>query len=210
MRAETLALGAAAGHAIVRVTENTFVAALDVEAGAIHQTLGGRLYAQVVRADGTPAANVPVVFEGPRISTVRATTDAEGYARGEVSLSPLSEQDRCGGASATSITLRAGIRPNAFERTQCIAVDHESATRVRAPARVQVGEPISIEILRAPSVRRAPVHLTALAITSDRTAVLASVRTEGDRAELTLPAGAPRVVTLRARPVVEGREVKGA
>ena len=72
-------LGSASGETRIRTHAQDFFLDAAYEGGSLSAALGGRLYAYVVRADGRPAANVPVSFEGPRVGSAQATTDASGH-----------------------------------------------------------------------------------------------------------------------------------
>ncbi|MCB9629617.1 MAG: hypothetical protein H6725_19795 [Sandaracinaceae bacterium] len=208
-------LGSASGSSPIRTHAQDLFVDAAFEGGALPAALGGRIYAYVVRADGRPAANVPVSFEGPRVGSAQATTDASGMAFIDASLAAADEaRDTCGGIASTALTITAGSGPRAGRHEVCMPVDTDTQVRVRAPAIVAPG-PVALTLARAPGVARAPVVISAFARdgnSQDTLGVeaLASVVTDTDEATLVLPPDVPVQVFFRARPLIDGREVRGA
>jgi hypothetical protein len=206
-------LGSASASTPIRTHAQDFFLDTAFEGGALSAALGGRLYAYVVRADGRPAANVPVAFEGPRVGSRQATTDASGLAFVEATLAAADEaRDRCGGIASTALNITAGSGPRAGRSETCIPVDTDAQVRVRAPSVTAPG-PVTLTLARAASVARVPVVVTAFAVASlngEALEALGSVVTDTDQAQLVLPADVPQLVYFRARPLVDGREVRGS
>lgn len=204
-------LGSASAETRIRTHAQDFFVDAAFEGGSLSAALGGRIYAYVVRADGRPAANVPVAFQGPRVGSAQATTDASGLAFAEVTLSaPDEASDRCGGIASTALSITAGSGPRAGSHEVCMPVDTDSQVRVRAPAIVAPG-PVTLTLARSAAVARVPVVVTAFAMaSSEALEALGSVVTDTDEARLVLPADVPQQVYFRARPLVDGREVRGS
>jgi len=206
-------LGSASAETRIRAHAQDFFVDAAFEGGAISAALGGRIYAYVVRADGRPAANVPVSFEGPRVGTLSATTDASGLAFAEATLAaPDEATDRCGGIASTALRVAAGSGARAGSHEVCMPVDTDSHVRVRAPSIVTPG-PVTLSLARAASAARVPVVVTAFAAAhrdGGPLEALGSVVTDTAEAQLVLPADVPQQVYFRARPLVDGREVRGS
>lgn len=206
-------LGSGTARTPIRTHAQDFFLDASFEGGAFPGALGGRIYAYVVRADGRPAANVPVSFEGPRVGTAQATTDASGLAVVEATLAAADEaRDRCGGIASTALTVTAGSGPRAGRHETCMPVDTDAQVRVRAPAFVAPGA-VTLTLARTPLTARVPIVVSAFARDRDAQGpveALVSAVTQGDEIQLTLPADLPAQVYFRARPVVDGREVRGA
>ncbi|MBK7155419.1 MAG: hypothetical protein IPH72_27180 [Sandaracinaceae bacterium] len=91
-------------------------------------------------------------------------------------------------------------------------MDTDAQVRVRAPSVTAPG-PVTLTLARAASVARVPVVVTAFAVASlngEALEALGSVVTDTDQAQLVLPADVPQLVYFRARPLVDGREVRGS
>ncbi len=210
VQATRAGLGSSNGRVQVRAHAQDFFLASAVEGGALPASLGGRLYAIVVRADGRPAANVPVTFSGPRVGSLSGTTDASGMVRVDATLAAADPaRDRCGGIASTALEITAGAGPRAGRQESCLPLDTDTQVRVRAPSIVAPGV-VRLELARASSVARAPIVVTAMAAAGGALEALESVVVEGDSAELTLPDDVPAQVYFRARPLVDGREVRGS
>ncbi|WP_157069911.1 alpha-2-macroglobulin family protein [Sandaracinus amylolyticus] len=207
-------LGRGDGQATVRVSRVDHVASLAVEGGALIPELGGRIFVRVVDLEGRAAsAGVPVRISGPRLGAERtATTDASGVATFDVSITGNDASGHCGGDAQAAVTIRVGDGPRAFEREVCLPLDADGTARVRADeVRVRSGALLRLEIARAASVARAPIAVSVLAVESGlQHAVAARVLAPGEtRIELPIPEDVAGPLLVRARPIIEGREVRG-
>ncbi|UJR86143.1 alpha-2-macroglobulin family protein [Sandaracinus amylolyticus] len=207
-------LGRGDGQASVRVSRVDHVAALAVEGGALIPEIGGRVRVRVVDLEGRAAsAGVPVRLSGPRLGAERtATTDASGVATFDVVLTGSDPSGRCGGDAQAAATIRVGDGARAFEREACLPLDVDGTARVRADeVRVRSGATLRLDIARAASVARAPIAVSVLAIGSGvQHAVVARVLAAGEtRIELPIPEDVAGPLLVRARPIVDGREVRG-
>ncbi|MBK6812582.1 MAG: hypothetical protein IPG81_27595 [Sandaracinaceae bacterium] len=166
----------------------------------------------MVRADGRPAANVPVASRG-RAGSRQATTDASGLAFVEATLAAADEaRDRCGGIASTALNITAGSGPRAGRSETCIPVDTDAQVRVRALSVTAPG-PVTLTLARAASVARAPGWSRRLpwpASTARRSRPSAAWSLTPTKRSFVLPADVPQLVYFRARPLVDGREVRGS
>lgn len=195
-------IGRATGSARLRITNQSHFAQLSVEGGALVPTLGARLFAEVVRADGHRApAGVPVVFTGPRIGRHEATTDASGIAVASMQVGPKADEDRCGGDAVTAVDMK--VANNDLIRL-CVPVDPDAATRVTVgEALVGPGDTVSVEIERTAAAARLPVAVTVFNAQNHpvHTTVLAP-RTN----TLEIEASGRGAMRVRARPLVGTRQ----
>ncbi|MFO0562108.1 MAG: hypothetical protein U0269_29105 [Polyangiales bacterium] len=189
--ASRVGLGDASAVATVRIARAGLYGAAAVEGRSLVEGLPGRIYARVVRPDGTPAgAGVTVSITGPRLGRgARATTDADGVAVLDVALGaaprparpvaqrparaegeeaeeaePAEPQDPCGGTTATGFALafeQGNIR-GSLNSCAPIEPDGTLRVRVREGSLVTPGAEIHATLTRLPSVARVPVHVVLL------------------------------------------------
>ena len=192
--------GLGVGHAQVRVANVAHQGALSVEGGALTPELGGRLHVRVATIDGRPAAGVPVSLEGPRVGEHQGRSGPGGVAVFDVSLRAV-EDDRCGGSASASVTLVLDDR----EMPLCVPVEVDGAARVRAPALAAAGGKLQVSIERTQRAARLPV------VVAIEGAFRAAVVAEPGQSsvDFDVPESARGLVQVRARPLVEGREVVG-
>lgn len=195
-------IGRATGTAPLRVTNQSHFVQLGVEGGAMVPTLGARLFAEVVTADGRRApAGVPVVFEGPRIGRHEATTDGSGVAIATLQVGPKAEEDRCGGDAVTAVDLNVA---SADPVRLCVPVDPDAATRVTVDrALVGPGDTVSVSVERIAAAARLPVSVMVFDAQNHpvHTAVL-SARDD----TLEIEASGHGAMRVRARPLVGARQ----
>jgi hypothetical protein len=197
----------------IRVARVERVATFSVEGGALVPGLGGRVYVRAVDVDGTPApAGVDVELRGPRVGSLRGTTDASGIAVLDLpALAALAAgaQDRCGGEAATAIDV---LVRGAEGLESCLALDPDGAARVRlASPYARAGQPLRFTVARAATAQRLPISVRVLEHGSMR-AVAATVIAGGETtAEVTIPEGVSGRLLVLARPLfgAEEREVRG-
>ncbi|MBO6939931.1 MAG: hypothetical protein JJ863_33475 [Deltaproteobacteria bacterium] len=192
--------GGGIGTALVRVARERYGSALSVEGGALTPELGGRIFVRVANIDGRSAEDVGVTIRGPRIGDHQGATDAAGVAAFEVPLTGAAD-DRCGGASSASLTVVVDGKEKPF----CVPVEVDGAARVSIAPLVAPGDPVEVRITRAPRARRLPVVVRADG------AIMSSVVAEPgqDVVQLPIPPEARGLIEVRARPIVDGREVYG-
>lgn len=205
--------GAGSGSAALRIATVERVGTFSVEAGALVPSLGGRVYVRSVEVDGTPSgAGLDVEVRGPRIGSLRGTTDASGVAVIEVPpLTALAAgaRDRCGGDAGTAIDV---LVRGAAGREACLVLEPDGVARVRVDAPlVRAGQPLRVEVARAPLAARLPVAIRVLERASSRVVAAAVLDGAQTRAELTLPSDAAGRLVVLARPLLgnEEREVRG-
>ncbi len=158
--ASRVGIGEASAMATVRVARAGLYGAASVEGRSLVEGLPGKIYARVVRPDGSPAgAGVTVALSGPRFGRgVRGTTDADGVAVLDVTLGaqprparpvarrPSAEddleaefsgqsepepQDPCGGTTATSFELSFEEGPVRGSLNSCAPIEPDGTLRVR-------------------------------------------------------------------------------
>lgn len=201
----TIAAGHAAhgrglGSAMVRVARERYGSALAVEGGALTAELGGRIFVRVAAIDGSAAEDVGVTLRGPRVGDHQGATDAAGVVAFQVPLTDAAD-DGCGGASSASVTVVVDGKEKPF----CVPVEVDGAARVSIAPLVAPGDPVEVRITRARRARRLPVAVRI------EGALMASVVAEPgqDVVQLPIPPEARGLIQVRARPLVDGREVYG-
>lgn len=222
-------LGEASAQTSVRVARAGLFGAAAIEGRALVEGLPGRIYARVVRADGSPVgAGVAVHLSGARFGRgARAVTDANGVATLDVEVGPApaprrraptraqgaeaseepedETQDPCGGSTATGFQLafEEGAIRGVLHACAPIEPDGTLRVRVREGALVQPGAELHVTLARAPSVARLAVHVALLA--SDGSAmfpVAAAIAAAGaNEVALRVPDGARGLLQVRARPL---------
>ncbi len=213
--ASRVGIGDASTNASVRIARAGLFGAASIEGGSIIEGLPGRIYARIVRSDGSPAgAGVAVSLTGPRFGRgARATTDASGVAVLDVTLGAApaarprpaarpaadadgeapeteddSPQDPCGGTTATSFAMsieEGAVRGN-LNSCAPIEPDGTLRVRVREGALVQPGAEVHVTLSRTASVARTPVHVTLLSSNRSTHVPLVSVVAAAGANEVTL------------------------
>ncbi len=197
----------------IRVARVERVATFAVEGGALVPGLGGRVYVRAIDVDGSPApAGVDVELRGPRLGSVRGTTDASGIAVIDVpALQALvpGAQDRCGGDAATAIDVLAR---GAEGLESCLALDPDGAARVRLGSPyVRAGQSMHVEVARAATAARLPISIRVLERESMRAVAAAVLSPTETATDVLIPAGLSGRLLVLARPLFgsEEREVRG-
>mgnify|MGYP002866995736 CR=1 FL=1 len=192
--------GMGVGHAQVRVARVAHQAALSVEGGALTPELGGKLFVRMATIDGRPAAGVPVTVVGPRLGEHTGRSGDGGVAVFDVDLTDA-EDDRCGGAASASLTLR-------FDQTEmplCVPVEVDGAARVAADPLAAAGGTLELTLERPRRAARLPI-----AVQVDGAFHAGVVAEPGQTTvSLPIPEDARGELVVRARPLVDGREVVG-
>lgn len=194
--ASRVGIGDASANTSVRIARAGLFGAASIEGGSVIEGLPGRIYARVVRADGSAAgAGVTVALTGPRFGRgARGTTDASGVVALDVTLgaappartrpaprpvadpdgddAPAAEdeapQDPCGGTTATGFALsfEEGSVRGTLNACAPIEPDGTLRVRVREGALVQPGAELHVTLNRVASVARTPVHVAL--VSNDR------------------------------------------
>src|SRR5690606_3775609 len=109
--------------------------------------------------------------------------------------------DRCGGQSATALTVRVGTTT----LSPCLPLDPDAAARVRVARPFSLaGAPLELTVDRVRAAARAPVELTVL--TTGAVAVAAAILGPAEsRASLPIPADVSGLLIVRARPLIGAR-----
>ncbi len=207
--------GSGSSGVTLRVGAAPRVVSFAVEGGALLPALGGRVYVRAVELDGSPSpAGLEVSVSGPRLGTHRARTDASGLA--SIELPPLAGlgagvEDRCAGDGATTaITVSVA---DAAPIVSCVALDAEATVRVRVGSPIAVpGEPLEIELARAPHAARLPISVRLVVEESHALLDATVVDASESRATLRLPPNTPAeriAIVARALVGAEQREVMG-
>lgn len=211
-------LGQAVTEVSVRVVRSAFDVGLAVEGGTLIPGLPGRVFVRVVSADGTAAPEgIPVQFNSELLGEHRAETDASGVAVIEATAEVrpgLAGRDRCGGTTASAITVRVGNGAESANLERCLPVDPDATIRVRLGSAVVVaGGAVEATLTRAARVARAPTLITLLRRRGENLEPLYQrvVPSSTSQIELTVPEDVVGEVVVRARPLVgaERQEVRG-
>ncbi|MFK7985225.1 MAG: pre-peptidase C-terminal domain-containing protein [Sandaracinaceae bacterium] len=203
--------GSAAGSARVRVAASRYAVGLSVEGGRLSPSLGGRLYVRVVDSSGHPApAGVPVQASGPRFARpLSAQTTDGGIAVFDVRLSgrPDATQDRCGGETATALTVEVGAS-NPSRLSPCLALDPDAALRVRTAPRVARGGPVEVTVDRVSDAARMPVEVLVFAPRAGGQTVVGRHRLAANESRASIPTdGTTGVLRVVARALSASGEV---
>jgi hypothetical protein len=205
VRAVHPGLGTERTSVSVRVARQTVFASWAVEGGALVPELEGRILVRLAGADGAPLADRTVTLEAPRLGgTLSARTDRDGVALLRGTVGPVTADEGCGGPTAAE----ARLSVDGHRETFCLPVDPDATLAVRTSA---IDGGLRVELARRASVARMPVVVTALVQRGEHWAPLAQVAAGPGvaRVELPLPETARAELWVRARPVVDGREVRG-
>jgi hypothetical protein len=210
LRATATGIGTAQTSVQVRVSRRRSFGALTIEGGALVPDLPARIYARVVSADGMPISNRDLELDAAFAGTpIQGHTNEEGIAVFDVPRVLTSHDDECAGPTRA----RAVLRIDGDEIVQCMSIDPDALLRVRAPARVEPGGALRIDLARRSVMPRVPVVVTLLASRSGRLAPLAErlVAPGEVHTTLTVPSDTRGEIVLRARPLMpNGQTVRGA
>jgi hypothetical protein len=192
--------GTGRAYARLRVARREVFYGVSVEGGALARGLPGRVYVRVFGADGAPLASEPIALELPGWARVMSTTDRTGAVAFEGRLA----RDLPSACGPTAIP--ATIELRGLRETSCVALDPDATVAVRAE---RAGGSIRVELERSAA---ATVEVVALRRVNGRWLPLARTIVAQDRSEalLALPELMPSAIWIRARPLREGRFVRGA
>lgn len=190
----------------VRVSDREFHVAARAEHGGLIMDVPSEVYLHLVGIDGHPRADQEITLRGARFAERTARTDTQGVARVEVVLA-AGGLDRCGGVSAVAVEVVAGGEVNAL----CLPVDADGALRVRAERRASS---LAVTIARRPNQGRVPVSLTVYAVSEGLFSLEPIMQLVTRENHVEIPEAGLRVqggryLEVRARLLVDGREVRG-
>lgn len=211
VRATATGIGTAQAEVRVRVSRRASFAALSVEGGALVPELPARIYARVVSADGMPLSDRELELDAAFADApVQGRTNEDGVAVFDVPrVLGANDDDECSGPTRARAILRVGGE----ELVQCLHVDPDALLSVRAPAHIEPGTSLRVELARRSVMPRVPLVLTILANREGRFVPLAErvVPTGNAEASLTVPSDARGEIIVRARPLLpNGQTVRGA
>jgi hypothetical protein len=192
--------GTGRARARVRVARRQVFYGVSVEGGALARGLLGRVYVRAFGADGAPLANEAVALELPGWQRLASATDRSGAVAFEGRLG----RDAAAGCGPTAVP--ATIELRGLRETSCIAIDPDATVAVRAE---RADGAIRVALERTVS---APVEIVALRRVNGRWLPLVRTLVPQDRDEtsIALPELMPSAIWIRARPLRDGRFVRGA
>lgn len=199
--------GSARASVPVRVARQRVFATWAVAGGALTPELEGRVLVRVVGADGAPLAGRALTLTVPRLGGgLGGRTDADGVVVLRARVGPADPDEPCGGPTAAS----AELAVEGHRESLCLPVDPDATLALDARPQAD-GHRLRVELARRASVTRAPIVVTALVRRGEGWAPLAqtSAAPGASSVELPLPATVFGEVWVRARPVLDGREVRG-
>ncbi len=210
LRATATGIGTAQTSVQVRVSRRRSFGALTIEGGALVPDLPARIYARIVSADGMPLSNRDLELDAAFAGTpIQGRTNEDGIAVFDVPRVLTSHGGDCAGPTRARAVLRIG----GDEIAQCMNVDPDALLQVRAPAHVEPGGVLRIDLVHRPAMPRVPVVVTLLASPGGRLVPLAErlVAPGEGHTTLTVPSDTRGEIVLRARPLMpHGQTVRGA
>ncbi len=194
--------GSGRTNTLIRVAAQERFAQLAIDAGFLHEELGGRVFLRLTGSDGLALDGQEVRLEGARLGdALRARTDEAGVAVVDIESLRSTENDPCG-IAATRLQVHSG---DSELGNYCVPIS-SAASVIPTPAELVVTDTIEVALRRRRDVRRAPVEVLALRGNE----ILARTISSGPSATLQIPSSESGAIRIRTRALVQGTRVQGA